>query len=87
MPITLLNINVPFDQENFYEELKQTIKEINHTLNNLSDDELPASKKLVLKNKLITLQNMLAGFLENPQIPIKRKQPRPPKHWKPIIRL
>ncbi len=73
MPITLLSINVPQEQ-NYRKEIIQALKEINEIVDTLTENKLSPAKKLVLKNKFISLQNILSGFVESPNIPVKEKQ-------------
>ncbi len=73
MPLTLLNVDLNVPQDRISSEIWDHLEEVKEFLHRLNEDSLPDSRKLVLRNKLKELQNLLSIYLEAPRISSKEK--------------
>ncbi len=73
MPLTLLNVDLDVPQERISDEIWDHLEDVKGFLQRLSGENLPDSRKVVLRNKLKELQNLLSIYLEAPRIPSREK--------------
>ena len=73
MPLTLLNVDLTVPEDRISNQIWEHLEDVREFLQRLNENSLPDSRKLVLRNKLKELQNLLSVYLEAPRISSKEK--------------